>query len=353
MEPVRVAVFGCGLHARTAHLKEYAAIAAASRGQPGVTLVATVDTDGERARAAAEEFGAQAWFTDHRAALEEARPELVSIVSPPAFHCAQALDSFAAGAHVLCEKPIAMDAGEAHAMVAAAGQSGKFLSMGLQSRHLEAGRVLRQALADGAIGEVYFTRVWCGHIMSIPGWGHFHRRSLAGGGVVMATTVHALDFALWVLGNPRPVEVTSFTHARLPRMKAPPVSWQGPVADDDVEDFAHAVVRFENGAWMSVESNWLQHPNPRPTGIEYLASDGRAALHPLKIEVAEGADVRDVTPELTENPSPVRSFLAEAVACARGEGEPVVRPEQIVQVQTVLDAIYRSAEAKATVPVEA
>jgi predicted dehydrogenase len=344
MEPVRVAVFGCGLHARTAHLKEYATM-------PDVALVATVDTDAERARGAAAEFGAAAWFTDYREALTRARPELVSIVSPPVVHCEQALDAFAAGAHVLCEKPIAMNAGEARAMTAAARRAGRFLSMGLQSRHLEAGRILRRTLADGELGEVYFTRVWCGHVMSIPGWGHFHRQALAGGGVVMATTVHALDFALWVLGNPAPVEVTAFTHARLPRMKAPPVSWDGPVSDYEVEDFAHAVVRFANGAWMSVESNWLQHPNPRPTGIEYLASDGRATLHPLKIEVASGAEVTDRTPAFTENPSPVRSFLQEAVNCARGEGEPVVRPEQIVQVQAVLDAIYASAAARAPVPV--
>jgi predicted dehydrogenase len=318
---------------------------------PEVAIVATVDTDPERARAAAAEFGAAAWFTDHRAALEQARPDLVSIVTPPAFHCAQALDAFAAGAHVLCEKPIALNAAEARAMVTAAQQAGRFLSMGLQSRHLEAGRRLRQVLAEGTLGEVYFTRVWCGHVMSIPGWGHFHRRALAGGGVVMATTVHALDFALWVLGNPRPAQVTAFTYARLPRMETPPVTWEGPVSDFEVEDFAHAVVRFANGSWLSIESNWLMHPTPRPTGIEYLATDGRATLHPLRIEVARGAEVIDQTPTLTENPTPVRSFLQEAVACAREGTEPVVRPAEIVQVQALIDAIYRSAATGATVAV--
>src|SRR5262249_30341523 len=158
-------------------------------------------TDGERARTAAEEFGAAAWFTDHRQALEQARPDLVSIVTPPAFHREQALDAFAAGAHVPCEKTVALHAAEAPALGEAARAARRFLSMGLQSRHLEAGRILKRTLAEGTLGEVYFTRVWCGHVMNIPGWGHFHRRRLAGGGVVMATTVHALDFALWVLGN--------------------------------------------------------------------------------------------------------------------------------------------------------
>src|SRR5207237_77261 len=101
-------------------------------------------------------------------ALERTRPELVSIVTPPAFHREQALDAFAAGAHVLCEKPIAMNAAEARAMVDAARAAGRFLSMGLQSRHLEAGRILKRTLAEGTLGEVYFTRVWCGHVMNIP-----------------------------------------------------------------------------------------------------------------------------------------------------------------------------------------
>ncbi|HTE19483.1 MAG TPA: Gfo/Idh/MocA family oxidoreductase, partial [Armatimonadota bacterium] len=303
--------------------------------------------------AAAEEIGVSAWFTDHAEALERTGPELVSIVTPPLFHCRQTLDAFAAGAHVLCEKPLAMNADEARQMVAAAESAGKFLSMGLQSRHLEAGRILRRVLAEGTLGQVFFSRVWCGHIMNIPGWGHFHHQSLAGGGVVMATTVHILDFVLWVLGNPKAESVTAFTYAKLPRMREPAVTWEGGVAEFTVEDFAHATIRFEDGSWMSLESNWLMHPNPRPTGVEILAADGRAWLHPLKIEVEHGQDVEDVTPEVTETPSPVTGFLQEAVRCAREGGEPVVRPQEVVQVQAVLDAIYRSAREGRTVPVEA
>lgn len=345
MTDLRVAVFGCGQHGRGHHLKEYAAM-------PGVGIVAVVDADPDRARAAAEEFGAASWFTDHRKALELARPELVSIVTPPAFHCRQAVDAFAAGAHVLCEKPLAMDLGQAKEMAAAAEGAGKFLSMGLQSRHLESARALRRELAAGAVGDVYFTRVWCGHVMNIPGWGHFHRKELAGGGVVMATTVHVLDLALWVLGNPEPASVTAFHHARLPRMRTPAVTWSGPVEECDIEDFSHAVVRFRNGSWMSVESNWLKHPSPRPTGLEILGNDGRASLHPFKIEVDQGQEVLDRTPQVEENRDAVRSFLEEAARCAREGGEPVVRPREALQVQAVMDAMYRSAAAGREVPVE-
>jgi predicted dehydrogenase len=344
-KPVRVAVFGCGAHARGCHLKEYAGI-------PGVRIEAVVDVDGARAEETAREFGAGAWFTDHREALDAARPDVVSVVSPPLYHCRQTVDAFEAGAHVLCEKPLAMDLAQAREMFAAAERSGKFLSMGLQSRHLETARVLRRRLAEGAIGNVFYKRVWCGHIMNIPGWGHFHRRSLAGGGVVMATAVHYLDLALWVLGSPRPVSVTGFLHAKAPRMREPAVTWEGGVEADDVEDFSHAVIRFEDGSWMSLESNWLMSPNPRPGGLEFLGNDGRASLHPLKLERHRGTTVEDTTPAVEETPNPVRSFLEEAVRCAREGGEPVVRPHEALQVQAVMDAIYRSAREGREVPVE-
>jgi predicted dehydrogenase len=342
---VRVAVFGCGAHARACHLKEYASL-------PGVEIAAVVDVDAGRAEEAAREFGVPAWFTDHREALERARPHLVSVVSPPLFHCRQTLDAFVAGAHVLCEKPLAMSAGEAREMVAAARAAGRFLSMGLQSRHLASAHRLRQELVSGRIGRVFFSRVWCGHIMNIPGWGHFHRKKLAGGGVVMATTVHYLDLALWVLGNPRPATVAAFNYAKLPRMRRPAVTWEGPVELDEVEDFSHAVIRFGDGSWMSVESNWLMQPNPRPGGLEFLGDDGRGSLHPFHLELHRGREVEDVTPEIVETPNPVRSFLDEAVRCAREGGEPVVRPDEAVQVQATMDAIYRSAAEGREVEVE-
>jgi predicted dehydrogenase len=344
MKHVSVAVFGCGQHARAWHLKEYAAL-------PDVEIAAVVDADPDRARAAAEEFGAGRWFTDHREALEQARPDLVSIVTPPAFHHRQALDAFAAGAHVLCEKPLALSATEAREMTAAAAGAGRFLSMGLQYRHLRATEHLRRFLVEGRLGEVFFTRVWCGHQMQIPGGGHFHRSAQAGGGVVMATAVHFLDCALWVLGSPTPVSVDAYTYRKVARMREPAVTWEGGVSDCDVEDFAYAVIRFDDGSRMSLESDWLMHPTPRPFGVEYVGTDGRASLLPLRIEIEHGSRVEDVTPEFEENPDPVGTFLREAVECVHTGAAPVVQPHEVVQVQAVMDAIYESARIGSATPV--
>ena len=333
---MRVAVIGCGRHGRECHLKSYAAM-------PDVEIVAVADADAARAEAAAAEFSVPRFYTDHQELLTEARPDVVSIVSPPAAHRQQTLDAFAAGAHVLCEKPLAMNVGEARQMVDAARSARRVLSMGLQSRFLASGRYLRQFLADGGLGDVYFTRVWSGHLMNIPGWGHFHRRALAGGGVLFATTVHILDFALWVLGNPQPVAVSGYQHQKLPRMKEPAITWEGPVGECDIEDFAYGMVRFADGTTMSLEGNWLMHPSTRPSGVEYLGNDGRATLHPLRIETDHGTEVRDVTPDVQEPEDGVYEFIRHMLACARGEEEPIIRFSQMLQVQHIMAALYKSA----------
>lgn len=113
---MRAAVIGAGRVARQ-HLTTLAR-------EPGVTLVAVCDLSRAAAEAAAERHGAEGWFTDHRAMLAAARPDVVHITSPPQSHLAVALDVFESGAHVIVEKPAAMDADQVRTMVAAARTSG-------------------------------------------------------------------------------------------------------------------------------------------------------------------------------------------------------------------------------------
>jgi predicted dehydrogenase len=73
---------------------------------PGVELAAVCDLSPATAEAAAERYGIPAWFTDYRAMLKKARPDVVHVTTPPASHFKLAVDSFDAGAHVIVEKPV-------------------------------------------------------------------------------------------------------------------------------------------------------------------------------------------------------------------------------------------------------
>ena len=76
---------------------------------PGVELAAICDLSPATAEAAAERYGIRAWFTDHRAMLEKARPDVVHVTTPPTSHFRPAMDSLDAGAHVIVEKPATPD----------------------------------------------------------------------------------------------------------------------------------------------------------------------------------------------------------------------------------------------------
>jgi predicted dehydrogenase len=72
---------------------------------PKVTLAGVCDLSRGLAESAAERYGT-AWFTDHRAMLDEVKPDIVHITTPPPSHFSLAMDALAAGAHVIVEKPL-------------------------------------------------------------------------------------------------------------------------------------------------------------------------------------------------------------------------------------------------------
>src|SRR5690242_12909111 len=71
---------------------------------PGVELASICDLSPAAAEAAAERYGIGAWFTDHRAMLEDIRPDVVHVTTPPTFHFGLAMDALTAGSHVIVEK---------------------------------------------------------------------------------------------------------------------------------------------------------------------------------------------------------------------------------------------------------
>ena len=340
MTKLSVAVIGCGVQGRVGHLTGW-------RQTEGVEIVAVCDVNLERAKQAAQEFEVPHVYDDPQKLLENHKLDIVSVVTPPKFHKQNVVDAFAAGANVLCEKPLAMNAQEAEEMIAAAKKAGKLLTMGLQGRQSAQARYLQNFIADGGLGRVYHTRVWAGHSLAgggIPGWGVFHRRDLSGGGVLFATTVHVLDCANWVIGNPTPVSASGSEYQKITKMKNPPVTWQGDLSDCDIEDFSFGFVRFADGSSLSVESNWLMHPATRPQGVDVLGDFGKATLYPLKIQLDEGKEIKDVTPPIEE---PRRHYFVPVIqdfaACVREGRVPIVKFREMLNVQRIMDGIMESA----------
>ena len=94
---------------------------------PGVELAAICDLSSATAEAAAERYCIRAWFTDHRAMLEKARPDVVHVTTPPSSHFGLAMDSFDAGAHVIVEKPATSTFEELETLARRAQEAGRHL----------------------------------------------------------------------------------------------------------------------------------------------------------------------------------------------------------------------------------
>ena len=123
-------------------------------GVPGAHLVAVVDPS-ETARAeAANELDLQTTFADYQDALADERIGAVVVVAPTVFHREIVVAAAQAGKHILCEKPMAMDAGECRQMITAADAGGVKLQIGFMRRFDSSFAEAYERIQNGTIGSV-------------------------------------------------------------------------------------------------------------------------------------------------------------------------------------------------------
>jgi predicted dehydrogenase len=126
---------------------------------PGVELTAICDLSPATAEAAAERYGVQAWFTDHRAMLEKARPDVVHVTTPPTSHFGLAMDSFDGGAHVIVEKPATSTFEELETLVRRAREVGRQLVEDHNYIFNHAPREILRRIRSGQFGAVTHVEV--------------------------------------------------------------------------------------------------------------------------------------------------------------------------------------------------
>jgi predicted dehydrogenase len=352
---LRVGIIGTGGIAQGAHIPGY-------QQTEGVELYAACDVIEDRARAMAEKFGIPHVFTDYEQMLRLPELDVVSVCTPPFAHKDAAIAALESGKHVLCEKPMALDAQEAQAMVdawyAARARHGNAFTIGFQSRFGRQAQLLKRFIDAGELGEVYYGRTAALRRRGIPGWGVFTDKSKNGGGPLIDIGVHALDLALWFLGHPEPASVYGVTYRKFGNRSGvynPWGTWDPQTFD--VEDAAFAMIRFRNGATLQLECSWALNIERSLSQTVLCGTEGGAQLHPFKIFQERHGTILDVAiPEgVTEGQGgrdePAHVLEIQAFVKALREGrDPLVRPEQALMVSRIVDAIYASDEAGESVP---
>jgi len=197
-DTVRVGIIGLG-RISDAHIKGY-------KGVEGAEIVALCDIDEARIARQVEAHGLQDAFatTDHAELLARDDVDAVSLPLPDHLHAAFALEAIAAGKHVLCEKPLAMNSVEAGELLAAAEAAGIVHAVHMQRRYSPAARYVADLVAEGALGELrHFRCRMSVHRISDPNVKlEWRLRADAGCyGVLGDLGAHALDLAHFTMGD--------------------------------------------------------------------------------------------------------------------------------------------------------
>jgi predicted dehydrogenase len=182
--PLRIGILGAARIAPMALIRP-------ARAVPEAQIVAVAARDPERARRFAAKHGVPRVAASYDALIED--PELDAVYNPlpNGLHCEWTLRALRAGKHVLCEKPIAANAGEAEQMARAAQDCGRELVEAFHWRYHPLAARMRELVRGGALGEVQ--RVEASMCIPLPLPGDIRYRFDLGGGATMDTGCYAIN----------------------------------------------------------------------------------------------------------------------------------------------------------------
>jgi predicted dehydrogenase len=206
-----------------------------ARGIRGARLVALADAHAPALQEAQRELEVETGYASYREALADPRVQAVVVVTPTSLHKEIVLAAAAAGKHVLCEKPMAMDVKECDEMIGACDSAGVKLQLGFMRRYDESFSSARQRVADGEIGDVVLVKSLT-HGPSVPQeWMYDIRKS---NGPLAEVNSHDIDSARWFVGS------------EIDEVYAIGGNFRCPQAREKYPDFydnVAMVCRFENG----------------------------------------------------------------------------------------------------------
>jgi levoglucosan dehydrogenase len=252
MRPVGIGMIGYGGVARV-HALAYRAIPF-HYGLPSgtVKIVGIADVNPKAAEAAAQELGCDVWVSDYRELLAREDVEVVDICVPNHRHEEIILAAAAAGKHIFCEKPLAMDVAQGKRILDAVERAGVKNQLNFNFRFYPAVTRARQMVEEGFLGRVFSFRgcfYRSSYISPDKPLSWRLRKDIAGGGALFDLGSHVLDLIYYLLGDFGSVQATVDTLIK-ERPVAAGSKEKGPV---DVDDIVLMQVRMANGALGSVE----------------------------------------------------------------------------------------------------
>jgi predicted dehydrogenase len=326
--PVRWGILG------TANIALQKVIPAMQRGRMS-RVVAIASRDLAKARAAADAFGIERAYGSYEELLGDPDVEAVYNPLPNHLHVPWSIRAAEAGKHVLCEKPIALSATEARALLGARDRTGVKIGEAFMVRAHPQWAKVRELIDAGRIGDM---RLVVGHFS-------YYRRDFTdirskldfGGGALMDIGCYPVMLSRWLF-NAEPIEVSAQIE-RDPEMK--------------VDRLVSGLLRFEKGqASFTCSGQLVPHQRMNVFGtrarIEVEIPFNPPPDTAARIYVDGGGDLAGRDRETIELPIVDQYTLqgdrfSEAI---RGVGDVPVGLDDAIRNMAVIDALFRSAETR-------
>ncbi|MDD3887098.1 MAG: Gfo/Idh/MocA family oxidoreductase [Victivallaceae bacterium] len=346
---MRVAVIGCGMIYEE-HMEAYACLS------DSVEVVAAVDIKPDRLDVMERDWKIprSRLYTDWKKMLAEVKPDGVDICLPNYLHCPAAVDAFAAGCHVMVEKPMALNVAECEVMMKAAQKAGKILGVGFQLEHSPSTNVIINAREDGFFGRMQLVEGRLLRRCGTPNWGIYYSREL-GGGPIMDIAVHLIDMVTYTIGRPKVTRISAGFFEGKGKKKFDAVcefpDWN--YKEYDVEDLAAAQIYFDNGIIFQLETSYFFNMKENVV-YEFKLTGEDGGLYWRNNQIPEfycnryGA-MMDMTPAWLPpigRPVQFKNKLDNWVKAVQDGTPLLVTAQDALYVQGILDGIRESATTK-------
>ena len=350
---LRVGIIGTG-NISQVHMAGYKAL------PDRVEVVAACDINEPKLQAYCDHHGIPHRYTDYNEMLAKEKLDCVSVCTWNAEHKNATVAALRAGANVICEKPMAMNAQEAEEMKAAAVETGKLLQIGFVRRFGKDAAALKKFIDQGLFGDIYYAKASYLRRSGCPG-GWFGDKSRSGGGPLVDLSVHVLDLVRYLSGLPKPVSAYGAIYDNLgPNRAADSVMvWNVESQADDpynVEDFATALIRFDNGMTVSLETSFNLNVKQDYTNVQLFGTKAGSTVDPeVEIYTQYGDRFVNIDPAsriyLDENglfEDEIKGFIdaVQGVAPCRATAD------DGIAVMKIIDAVYESAKTGKSVEIK-
>ncbi len=269
MDVIRFGIIGSGYMAKLHSLALRNVGAFLYPNLPRIDMVRMADVSAEAAQAGAERWGWREHTTDTTLVTRGGDIDVVIIITPNDSHAEYALDAFAHGKHVFCEKPLSSTVEAAEQMAEAARKSGKVNVVNFSYRTWPGVEFARKLIAEGELGELIHFE---GHFFQdyakdpeLPFSWRFDK-TVAGGGAFGDIGSHVSDIACALMG---PVTRVAARSRRLQATR--PAQGGRPVS---VDDLTTTLVEFDNGAVGSIHASWAATGHKSDLGFTVIGTKG-------------------------------------------------------------------------------